>query len=91
MLSGTKAQHEAYAVIAVTFDDVDGGRDGIISAAELDLLCEKAEDSPHRCDMDQIWEKEYDGFVQARTTVRAAMFHAHDTCNGHACGTTGLA
>merc|ERR1719323_3061012 len=90
MLSGTKAQRELYGFLAVAFGDVDGNRDGLINAAEFDLLCEKVAALPRRYGMAPSWEKEYNGCVEARTKARAAMFHALDTRNGPARGTIGL-
>jgi len=90
MVPGTKAERELYGFLAVAFGDVDANNDGLISAPEFDLLCEKVAALPRRFGMAPSWEKEYKGDIAARTAARKAMFDALDTRNGPARNTIGL-
>jgi len=90
MVPGTKEERELYGFLAVAFGDVDANHDGLINAAEFDLLCEKVAALPRRFGMAPSWEKEYKGDIAARTAARKAMFDALDTRNGPARNTIGL-
>jgi len=90
MVPGTKAEREFYGFLAVAFGDVDANKDGLINAAEFDLLCEKVAALPRRYGMAPSWEKEYNGDIEARTAARKAMFDKLDTRNGPARHRIGL-
>merc|ERR1712107_243622 len=90
VVPGTKAQRELYGFLAMAFGDVDANKDGLISAAEFDLLLEKVAALPRRYGMAPSWEKEYGGDRKKRQAARKAMFDALDTRNGPARGVLGL-
>merc|ERR1712048_864643 len=80
---GSQAQRELYGMLAMRFGDTDVDKDGKISAAEFDTLCEDVASLPRRFGLAPSWEKEY-GNIERRTASRKAMFDMIDLRQGPA-------
>jgi len=77
--------------LALSFADVDADKDGKITAAEFDALCESVAKLPRRFGLAPTWEIEYGGDVAKRTAARKKMFDAIDSMHGPARGWIGCA
>lgn len=85
------AKREWNGFLALQFADVDGDKDGKITAVEFDVLCESVAKLPRRFGLAPTWEVEYDGDVAKRTAAREKMFHAIDGMHGPTRGWIGCA
>jgi hypothetical protein len=85
------AKREWNGFLALSFADVDADKDGKISAAEFDVLCENVATLPRRFGLAPTWQIEYGGDVAKRTAARKKMFDAIDGMHGPTRGWIGCA
>jgi len=85
------AKREWNGFLALQFADVDADKDGKITAAEFDVLCESVAKLPRRFGLAPTWEVEYGGDVAKRTAARQKMFDSIDGMHGPARGWIGCA
>jgi len=83
-------KRQLYGFLANAFGDADGNKDGFITAAEFDHLCENVASLPRRFGLAPTWEKEYNGDLSKRVAARAAMFQAIDSKKGKERGVIGM-
>jgi len=83
-------RRQLYGFLANAFGDADGNKDGFITAAEFDHLCENVASLPRRFGLAPTWEKEYGGDLSKRVAARYALFDAIDAKKGKARGVMGM-
>lgn len=83
-------KRQLYGFLANAFGDADGNKDGFITAAEFDHLCENVASLPRRFGLAPTWEKEYGGDLAKRVAARKALFDAIDSKKGKARGVMGM-